>query len=282
MECSCHAKRSVVVKAKDKVTASIIICSLGRDKILRRCLGSIKEGSCQDYEIILCQEEGNLVELKQKGWQQAKGEILIWIDDDVVVSSRWLENIIKEFKNPLIVGLTGPTYVPPEYLKNRDIFRKGFIKWLYNKLFMDGKAYYPGIITKAGAPTYGANYINVYSTCAQEVDFLEPSNFAFRREAVEAIGGFDCGFKGVAEWCDVDMGFKIKLDTGKKLFYSPKVRVTHMPTKGDKVYNKRLETKSRYSNYLRFAKRWVKPCFKHWLYKRFLWTYFWLKGMRWI
>ena len=73
---------------------SIVICSLNRQESLNRCLKSIEEQTFQDYEIILCEEEGNLVELKDKGWRKAKGEIIVFCDDDIVAIPKWLENIV--------------------------------------------------------------------------------------------------------------------------------------------------------------------------------------------
>jgi GT2 family glycosyltransferase len=254
---------------------SIIICSLGRPEVLRQCLKSLDKQTYKDFEVILCEEEGNLVELKDKGWRKAKGEIVAWLDDDVVCDRMWLENMVWKFdRDPRIAGITGLTLVPPGYLLNRDILSGGIKQWLYNKIFLDGKMFYPGKISSWGASTLGANYPTIHSYETQEVDFLEPCQFAFRKKLVEKVGGFDLDFTGVAEWCDVDLAYKIK-GLGI-LLYCPEVKVYHYPIK-DKVYNKRLETASRYRNYCRWADRWLKPSLKNEIYRLFLKTYFWLK-----
>ena len=267
---------------------SIIICSLGRDEILERCLKSIYDGTYQDFEIILCKEEGNLVELKDNGWRSAKGEIFVWIDDDVICLRGWLKNMDEVFIATNAVGVTGPTYVPFMYQRNRDIFRRGLFKKFYNWFFLEGKALLPGRITSCGANTIGANFITPYSNLTQEVDFLEPSQFAFRRLAVEEVDGFDKEYKSIAEWCDVDLCYRIKKHTGHapdtlwtrsghKLIYSPKVKVMHLPIQ-DKVYNKRLSGRQRYLNYDRFARKHLKRTPKHYIYRLFLAMYFFLKG----
>lgn len=261
---------------------SIVICSLGRDTILKRCLDSIKQGTFKDYEIILCQEKGNLVELKDKGWHKARGEIIVWCDDDIVAGTRWLESIVQEFKNPSICGVTGPTYVPFNYHNNRDILKESWFRIVYNWLFLEGKELLPGRITSCGANTYGANYYTTFSKLPQEVDFLEPCQFALRRKDIEAIGGFDLGYSGVAEWCDVDVCFAVKEATGGKLIYTPSVKVLHLPIKDKTIYPKRFEAKSRYDNYVRFARRWIKSSPRHYLYRLFLWTYYKLKELRWV
>jgi GT2 family glycosyltransferase len=257
---------------------SIVLCSIDRQEVLERCLKSIREQTFQDYELILCQEKGNLVELKDKGWRQAKGDIIVWCDDDIVAEPNWLENIVTIFDTRKdVVGITGPTYVPSEYLKNRDVFRKGLIKNLYNWFFLENQQLYPGRITPCGANTYGGDFPTSLSSKPYEVDFLQPAQFAMRRWVVEKVDGFDLSYIGVAEWCDVDLCYRIK--SYGKLIYHPEVKVFHYPIT-DVTTNKRLETKSRYDNYCRFADRYVKYGIKHRLYRLFLWTYYKLKGWR--
>lgn len=257
-----------------KPKVSIIICSLKRPESLSRCVDSIKKQDFKDYELVVCEEEGRLVDLKDKGWRKAKGEILIWIDDDIVCSPGWLKNIVTIFdRRKDVVGVTGPSYVPTEYLKNRDVFKEGLFKRFYNWFFLENKQMLPGRITKCGVNTYGANYPqpNLYP---QEVDFLEPCHFAIRRTAVEKVDGFDLGYGGVGEWCDVDLCYRVK--QYGKLIYHPQVKVTHYPV-NDLTTNKRLETASRYRNYCRWANKYIKPTFKNRAYRLFLKTYFKLK-----
>lgn len=263
----------------DNPKISIIICSLNRPESLSRCLKSIEKQTFKDYEIILCEEEGKLVELKDKGWRKAKGDILLWVDDDIeVVNDDWLKNIVTIFDTREdIMGVTGATYVPNDYLKNRDIFKTSYIGWFYDKIFLDGKKLIPGHISKCGASTHGANYPTLISTKPHFVDFLEPSQFAIRRWVVEKVNGFDLGYEGVGEWCEVDLFYRIK--QYGKLLYHPQVKVYHYPTV-DTVTNKRLETASRYRNYCRWSDKFVRKTFKHKLYRLFLRTYFWMKSNR--
>lgn len=262
----------------DKPKVSIVICSINREDSLGRCLKSIDEQTFRDYEVILCEEEGNLVELKDYGWRKAKGEIIVWCDDDIIAIPKWLDNIVTIFDTRKdVVGVTGPTFVPKEYLKNRDIFKKGLVKRLYNRLFLEGNEFYPGLITSCGANTYGGDFDTKYSNKPCEVDFLQPAQFAIRKWVMEEVRGFDLKFIGVAEWCDVDLCYRIK--NYGKLIYHPEVKVTHYPI-NDSTTKKRLDTISRYHNYCRFADKYIKDSFKHRLYRLFLSIYYKLKGWR--
>lgn len=256
--------------------ASIVISTFNRLQILQRLLETLKAQSFQDFEIIISDKEGPLVNARDWGWRQAKGEIVVWCDDDIIPSKDWLKNIVTIFDTREdIVGVTGPTIVPKEYLKNRDVFRGGLIKVFYNWFFLEGKTLLPGRITSCGANTIGANYDTKYTKDPQFVDFLEPSQFAIRKYAVEAVGGFDLGYEGVGEWTDVYLSYSVK-PYGKLLFH-PQVRVQHCPIK-DTTTAKRLETASRYRNYCRWADKFVKKTFKHKLYRLFLRIYFWSLG----
>lgn len=259
---------------------SIVICSLNRETNLKKCLTSIEEQSFKNYEIILCQEEGCLVELKNQGWKKAKGEIVVFCDDDIVMEKDWLENMVKLFDyRPDVVGATGPTYVPLEFIKNRDILKNNIVKPFYNWFFLENKQYFPGKITSCGANTYGGDFPTPISNRVHEVDFLQPSQFGIRKSILEKVNGFDLGYEGISEWCDVDLCYRIK-EFGK-LIYHPRIKVYHFPV-NDTTAKKRLETASRYRNYCRWADKFIKPTFKHRIYRIFLKTYFFLKNKGWI
>lgn len=229
----------------------------------------------------MCTEKGPLVRLKENGWRKSNGEIVVWIDDDIVCNPNWLQNIVSTFdNNKLVVGVTGPTFVPYDYRQNRDILANTWFRSLYTKLFLDGRGLLPGRISSWGASTIGGNFKTFYTNYSQCVDFLEPSQFALRRNVVEKVGGFDLNYDGIAEWCDVDLCYRIK-QCGLLLFI-PSVHVTHYPEKGDEVYKKRLKTNSRYLNYCRFARKFLKPTFKNKLYKLFLKLYFFAKERGWV
>lgn len=264
--------------------ATIFICSLNRQASLDRLLDSLNKQTVRSFNIRICTEPGRLVELKDKLWREVGTELLIWLDDDVVCAPRWFEMLTGIFeRNPTIVGVTGPTLVPQADLHSRDIFKYlDTHKWLrkfYDRVFLDGKMYTPGYISRAGAASIGANFVTETAKKIHDVDFMEPSQFALRRSVMAKIGGFDLGYDGVAEWCDVDLCFRAR-EYGR-LMYHPAVQTFHHPVR-DAVANKRLETASRYRNYLKFSKKFVQPSWRHYLYRLFLKTYFLGKQKGWL
>jgi len=112
---------------------------------------------------------------RNRGWRAAAGELIAFTDDDCYPADDYLHQIIACFEDPSLGFLGGrillfdPTDLPIT------------IQELDRRVEVDPKAFLP-----AG--------------------LLHGANFAFRREVLEAIGGFDDGFgAGTAFACeDVD------------------------------------------------------------------------------
>ncbi len=234
---------------------SIIICSLNRPKELERLIKSLDEQSFQDYELINIGYPAPLVKCKNDGILKASGELVLFLDDDVVLDKEYIDNAITIMDLfPEIVGVSGVTKeFEPE---NRDSLKYWGLGKIYNYFFMGG-----GVV-KPGNP-YG-----------QEVSYLEPSNYMVRRKYLLLSEGFD-NYEGVAEWSDVDFHYTIK--RFGKLWNSSLLRAIHRPVK-DHTYEKRLDDIwHRYRNFKKFADKHLKNSWKLCIYKCILILYFWLK-----
>ena len=240
---------------------SVIICTSGRPQELKNCLQSLKQQSFKSFETLIVKETP-LVKARDLGWRRAKGEIVAWIDDDVVVDKDWAKNLVDIFtKNKQVGGVSGPTIIPEELLKNRLVFwwygKKNFWAKLWVKLVLDNQPFRVGKITRIGWWSPGSNF----SACLKlkdlvEVDYLEACNMSLRRELVAKAGGFDLGFKGTSEWCELDLALKVK-KLGYKLGWSRAVRVEHRVSRSG-VFKARRHWGERISNYLRFRKKIIK------------------------
>jgi FkbM family methyltransferase len=208
-------------------------------------------------------EEKELAKVRDLGWRKARGELVSWIDDDVVVSPDWAKSIIEIFKDSQIGGVSGPTIIPPKILKQRDIFffynKGGFNKWLgviWNKVFLENGMYQVGRVFRSGAWSPGSNF----QSCLKlngliDVDYLEACNMTVRRDLVKRVGGFDFDYRGVAEWCELDLAQKVKA-LGYRLIFSTKVRVDHFVSQGG-VYTRRTDARERMENFLRYYFRFI-------------------------
>jgi len=255
---------------------SIIIPTLrGRDYEFQEARASIFDQGRDDIEIIKVTEDGELAKLRNLGASRARGKYLVFIDDDVVCYPGWLDAIIKTFQSSdEIAGVSGKAIITSEYKRNRDIFRFRIFKGLYDLVFCPGQSQLPGHITKSGAWTTGA--CNRTCDYEGEVHFLEACNMAFRADIFNEVSGFDESFKGVGDWSEPDLSFRIR-KLGYKLWFSGDATLEHRPSKSG-AFKKRLsDSRNRLANYELFASRWVKPCWQHSLYKQFLRTYYAIK-----
>lgn len=250
--------------------ASIIIPTLNREGILEKCLASIKKQTFKDYEIIILREEGELSTIRNRGARQATGDIFCFIDDDTITTPVWLQEIINSFCRRSVKGVSGTSVISRWHRYKRDLFRHKTIKKIYDRVFLEGRQYLPGHFTDWGAWTTGA----CEESCNYEgeVHFLEACNMSFKRDAFEEVGGFDEAYKGIGDWSEPDLAFRIRA-RGHLLWFNPRARLYHEPSQTGAYYKRRV-IGARLTNYELFSRRWIKPSFKHTLYKLFLKGYY--------
>lgn len=238
--------------------ATVVICTMSEPT---KVMEGLRNQTFRDFEIIIASDEG-IVKAMNHALQHAKGDIFIRIDDDVELPPEWLEELLKPFDQPLVVGVTGPTFVPKDRRENRDSIRafenpNWFLKWL-----CDFQTDFPAKIHRCGLVSYASNYQEKISPRSGvfEVDHLEGTNWAMRTWLIRWVGGFDPAFDGVAEWYDTDVEQKI-LKLGYQLRYNVKAHLFHLLEKGGH-YNQRFDVFGRIDNWLRFHCRHSKFSYK--------------------
>ena len=246
--------------------ASIVILTLGDAPKVIECL---KKQTFQDFEIIFAREKG-IVHAMNCALKTAKGEIFIRLDDDVEMPETWLESFLIPFKDPMVAGATGPTFVPRWLRKNRDSIRiwekpNCFLNWL-----TDGCKFKPAGLYRCGMVSYDSNYEERFLGMDKLVwsvpDHLEGTNWAMRTDLIRYVGGFDSAFDGVAEWFDTDVEHKVKKMVGKWRFvYNPKAYLYHL-LEFTEHYNDRFDGWGRIKNFIRFHARHSKFHYKMVIY----------------
>ena len=145
--------------------------------------------------------------------QSATGELLAFLDDDVVVDRKWLEGLMEAWgENPDAAAFTG-LVLPYELATDAQIlfeqrggFRRGFEKIRYGQV-LPGNSLHP-----CGAGIFGAG-----------------CNMAFRRDILLKIGGFDNALDTGAPLPgggDLDIFYRI-IRAGYPLVYEPQYLVFH-------------------------------------------------------
>jgi len=275
------------------MTVTVSITTFDRLRDLSKCLVSLSKQVYKDFEVIIInggnkepvewlvrnfnlpirivqQKRKGLVEARNLCWRETQGEIVCMIDDDLVVSPGWLQEIVNTFlSDDKIGGVSGPTLISERRRKLRDLillvkrFESGnifwrSIGWFYIHFILENKMNEVGRILRGGIFTLGANF----PSCLKknkifEVDYLEACHMCLRRRLIEEVGGFDYCYGGVGDWSEPDLVFKIK-KLGYKLVFNPKAITEHrLSVKG--VFSARTHAFDRSANFITFYFRHIKP-----------------------
>ncbi|MDF5717176.1 MAG: glycosyltransferase [Rhizonema sp. NSF051] len=150
---------------------------------------------------------------RNRALHSATGELLAFLDDDVVVDRKWLEGLMEAWaENPDAAAFTGlvlPYELATEaqiLFEQRGGFRRGFEKIRYGQV-LPGNPLYP-----CGAGMFGAG-----------------CNMAFRRDILLKIGGFDEALDTGAPLPgggDLDIFYRV-IRAGYPLVYEPQYLVFH-------------------------------------------------------
>ena len=247
----------------------MVICTVGRKESLLRTLKSLEDQTFKNFEVVLVTTTGSLAHARNLGMKSAIGKILTFIDDDVWCPSTYLKSVVKEFNNPEVVGVSGPTLIESIYRSNRDLFKWSLAKKLHDWLFVKEARYWPGTLSECGTPSMSSNE----PWCLYEgpVNYLEACNMSVRRSEALLTEGFDEGYVQTSEWSEPDFCFALS-ELGK-LRFSQSCKLYHCPSK-EGIYRNRLNTTHRWENFKKFQNR---HGFHSLLYRGFVWAYFKLK-----
>jgi len=211
---------------------SVIIITYNEEENIKDCLNSLLRVDYpkERYEVIvvdsstdstpeivseykdvrLIKSSKGFSQQRNKGWNHAVFNIIAFIDADTIIPAEYLKVINNAFKKKETTAIGGNAY-PPENT-NR------FGLWA----------------ACVGHPAGGAMGFKANMKKNQKKpSFLPGCNFAFRKEILEAVNGFDPVFYDGGE--DIDISRRIK-KMGSPLKYIPELAVYHKPRNSLKKY----------------------------------------------
>ena len=172
------------------------------------------------FTVLFNDGEPGLSAARNVGIEQAQGDIIAFVDDDVIVSHDWAEGVVVGFADSSVIGMTGPAY---------PLWEDPGMSWLPEELYwLIGCTGWTG------------------SARLREVRNAWGMNMAFRREVFTNGLRFSSRFglcnSSRLNWIDppsedVDFSLRAKERTGKKIIFCPKASVRH------KVPRKRIGVK---------------------------------------
>lgn len=159
---------------------------------------------------IFNRDQHGLSASRNLGIKEAKGEVIAFVDDDVVLFPNWAEEMVKAYENDNIIGITGPA-MPLWEDPSMSWFPEEF-SWIMSCTSWNDN-----------------NEI-------REVRNAWGMNMSFRREVFDSGDLFfpDFGLRNSQRlsWIDppsedVDLSLRVKRRTGKRIIYVPSVKVKH-------------------------------------------------------
>lgn len=142
------------------------------------------------------------------GIKHSKGNIIAFVDDDVVLFSDWAEEMVRTYKNDSIIGVTGPA--SPLWEDDSMAWLPEEFYWLTSCTASDGWSEPVAVRTAGGM------------------------NMSFRREAFNyCLFSQDFGHVGQEQRKvgpvvdDAEFSINLRLKTGKLIIFNRRVRVQH-------------------------------------------------------
>lgn len=214
-------------KQSREIKISFIICTYSTEFFsdTLECINSLINQDYDNKEIILVMDKNDelynmltrfvpkrvniiinnipgLSEARNLGIKNASGDIVVFIDDDAIADNSYISNLIKNYSDEKVVGVTGK------------IFPKGTPNY-------PEELYWIGGFTNKGFPEERCEVRNGYGC-----------NMSFRRDVFDKVGSFNPNFGRTGKklvTCE-ETEFSIRLLTsipGSKIIYDPSIIVYH-------------------------------------------------------
>ncbi len=203
---------------------SVVVCSYNGARTIRDCLDGLLQLEYPNVEVIVVDDGSTdataaiarqypfrlirtpnrgLSSARNTGLRAATGDIVAYIDDDAVPDPHWLHYLAATLRDARYAGAGGPNIPPPG----------------------------DGLVADCVAQAPGGPIHVLLSD--REAEHVPGCNMAFRRECLEAIGGFDPRFRTAGD--DVDVCWRLQ-ERGWTIGFSPAAMVWHHRRKTVRAY----------------------------------------------
>lgn len=211
-----------------KITVGTQVYSKGQKDYLKECVDSLIDQTYDDYEILVVSEHDGLKEFvdsnyddgvrcvffdndeglsaaRNRLYNDAKGDIVAYIDSDAEAHPKWVERIVEGYEDDDVISVGGrsvadwkyarPPYLPDEFL------------WLVG-------------VTHEGHPEGG-----------QEIRSTFGCNMSFKRSVLEDLDGFsedmgkDHGYNLQGE--EQEVSLRMRDEFGRGMFYKEDAIIYH-------------------------------------------------------
>jgi GT2 family glycosyltransferase len=132
---------------------------------------------------------------RNRGWRSATADVIAFTDVDCVPRPNWLADLTEPFRDPSVAA-TGGDIIQAD-------LRSAAQRWMVTRSFLD----------------------QGFNQNAMFLPYFATANAAYRRSALEAIGGFDEAY--VVAGGDTDLTWRVQELVGGRVVYRPEAAVDH-------------------------------------------------------
>jgi GT2 family glycosyltransferase len=151
-------------------------------------------------------ENGGFIAACNDGARVARGEFLVFLNNDTVPQPGWLEALLGTFATQPDTGLAGAQLLYPD----------GRLQEAGGVVFNDGSGWNYGRFESPDDPRFA--YL-------RDADYVSGAAIAIPRALFQALGGFDARY-APAYYEDTDLAFAVRA-AGRRVVYQPAARVVH-------------------------------------------------------
>lgn len=247
-----YGRSKLVLRVLERLTRfkdiNEIIVVVDEDKITK---DTVSKYADKRVKLIFNKKANGLPSARNQGSKLAKGDVVIFLDDDAIPRKGWLEELLKPYEDKSVGGVGGS-----EIKNEEDNFLRKL--WFYLRGNKTGRIYLSGEVLSNFTP---------HKDNMEFVDTLVGCNMSFRKEVVQKLD-FDTNYKGNAFREETDYCFNVK-KIGYKLVFNPNAKVRHYQSSG----GVRLESlkkwcywESRNTTYFFLKNIYQNSKFKWWQY----------------
>lgn len=212
------------------MTVTVIIVTLNRPTCVQRCLECLAEQTRRPEEVIVVDASqddrtrrvvegfspvvylrndhgfGRMTASRNIGIAAAKGELIVFVDDDGFARPQWLEALEETYTDDSVGAVGG------RVLNNQPDEAAIGVADI-------GKVQPNGVLTGFFAADPGRII---------EVDHIMGCNMSYRRKVIEELDGFREDYPGISGVCeDTDMSLRVR-QRGYRILFNPRACVDHL------------------------------------------------------